>query len=56
MASANSTINIAELDFDSIKYNFKQYLKGQPLWHDKDVAFFCSIAMAVGFFFGYLVR
>ena len=42
--------------YNSLPEHTKQYLKGQPLWHDKDVAFFCSIAMAVGFFFGYLVR
>jgi hypothetical protein len=42
--------------YDSLPEHTKQYLKGQPLWHDKDVAFFCSIAMAVGFFFGCLVR
>jgi hypothetical protein len=36
MARANSTINIAELDFDSIKYNFKQYLKGQDNFNDYD--------------------
>ena len=34
MASANSTINIAELDFDSIKYNFTQYLRGQDNFND----------------------
>lgn len=36
MATANSTLNIAELDFDSIKYNFKQYLKGQEKFSDYD--------------------
>jgi hypothetical protein len=36
MATANSSLNIAELDFDQIKYNFKQYLKGQDKFNDYD--------------------
>ena len=36
MASANSSINIAELDFDAIKYNFKNYLSGQDKFNDYD--------------------
>lgn len=36
MASANSSINIAELDFDSIKQNLKTYLKGQSTFSDYD--------------------
>jgi hypothetical protein len=34
MATANSSLNIAELDFDQIKSNFKQYLKGQDTFND----------------------
>jgi hypothetical protein len=34
MATANSSLNIAELDFDQIKSNFKQYLKGQDKFND----------------------
>jgi len=42
--------------YESLPAHTKEYLSKQPLWHDKDVAFFCSIAMVVGFFFGYIVR
>lgn len=42
--------------YNSLPEHTKQYLKSQPLWHDKDVALFCSIAMAIGFFFGYIAR
>lgn len=34
MASANSSINISELDFDLIKNNFKAYLKNQNIYND----------------------
>lgn len=36
MASANSSINIAELDFDNIKTNLKNYLRGQDKINDYD--------------------
>jgi hypothetical protein len=36
MASANSSINIAELDFDAIKNNLKNYLRGQDKFNDYD--------------------
>jgi hypothetical protein len=36
MATANSSINIAELDFDKIKQNLKTYLKSQPNIQDYD--------------------
>jgi len=36
MASANSSVNIAELDFDAIKNNFKDYLRGQDKFFDYD--------------------
>ncbi len=42
--------------YDSLPAHTKEYLKNQPVWHDKDVTLFCSIAMAVGFFFGYICR
>jgi hypothetical protein len=34
MASANSSVNIAELDFDQIKDNFKAYLQKQDKFND----------------------
>lgn len=34
MASANSSLNIAEIDFDSIKTNFKTFLKSQSQFSD----------------------
>lgn len=34
MATANTSINIAELDFTAIKNNFKEYLRGQDKFND----------------------
>lgn len=42
--------------YNSLPEHTKEYLKNQPVWHDKDVAFFCSVAMVVGFFFGYISK
>ena len=42
--------------WDSLSPQMKEYLKNQPVWHDKDVAKFVSIALVVGFFFGYICR
>ena len=36
MAGANTSINIAELDFDRIKSNFKSYLQNQDTFKDYD--------------------
>ena len=40
--------------YDSLPSNTKEYLKGQPLWRDRDLAVFVSIALVVGFFLGYI--
>lgn len=40
--------------YDSLPQNTKDYLKTQPIWHDKDLALFVSIALAVGFCLGYI--
>ena len=32
----------------------QEWLKKQAIWHDRDVAKFVSIALVVGFFFGYI--
>jgi hypothetical protein len=42
--------------YDSLPKHTKEYLKNQPLWTDKDVAVFVSIALAVGFFFGFIIH
>lgn len=42
--------------YDSLPEHTKEYLKNQPVWHDKDVALFVSIALAVGWIIGYCVR
>lgn len=34
----------------------KEYLKDAQIWTDKDLAKFVSIALAVGFFFGYITH
>jgi hypothetical protein len=38
--------------------HIKDWIDHQPraVWHDKDVAFFVSVALAVGFFFGYIAH
>jgi hypothetical protein len=43
-----------ELWYDSLPLHTKEYLKKQPVWHDRDVVKFVSIALVVGFFFGYI--
>ena len=40
--------------YDSLDPHTKEYLKNQPIWHDRDVAKFVSIALAVGFLIGLL--
>jgi len=40
--------------YDSLSPSTKEYLKGRAIWTDRDVAVFVSIALAVGFFFGYI--
>jgi hypothetical protein len=42
--------------YESLPAHTKAYLKTQPVWHDRDVAKFVSIALAVGFFFGYIYK
>lgn len=42
--------------YDNLPDNTKAYLKTQPVWHDKDVAFFVSVALVIGWAIGYLVR
>jgi hypothetical protein len=40
--------------YDSLPEHTKTYLNSQPVWHDRDVIKFVSIALVVGFFFGYV--
>jgi hypothetical protein len=42
--------------YDSLPEHTKQSLKNEPLWHDKDVALFVSIALVIGWAIGYCVR
>lgn len=42
--------------YDNLPESTKAYLKTQPVWHDKDVALFVSIALVVGYFIGFMVR
>jgi hypothetical protein len=41
---------------NSLSKHTKEYLKTQPVWHDRDIAKFVSIALAVGFLFGYIYK
>jgi hypothetical protein len=36
--------------------NISEYGIDQQIWTDRDLAKFVSIALAIGFFFGYIVR
>ena len=40
--------------YDSLPEHTKQWLKTQPIWHDRDVALYVSIALVVGFILGIL--
>ena len=42
--------------YESLPEHTKQYLKGQPLWHDTDLAIAVSIGIAFGFVLGYIFR
>ena len=42
--------------YDSLPEHTKIYLKGQPIWHDKDMAIAVSFALAVGFVLGWIVH
>jgi hypothetical protein len=42
--------------YDSLPAHTQEYLKNAQIWTDKDVAKFVSIALVVGFFFGYIAR
>jgi hypothetical protein len=42
--------------YDSLSPSTQEYLKNAQIWTDKDVAKFVSIALVVGFFFGYIAR
>ena len=38
--------------YDSLPEHTKTYLKNQPIWHDKDLVTFCSVAFVFGFLIG----
>jgi hypothetical protein len=43
--------------YESQPEHIKQWLdQPRPIWTDKDLAFYCSIALVVGWAIGYLVR
>jgi hypothetical protein len=42
--------------YDSLPEHTKIYLKGQPVWHDKDLAVVGFLALIVGFVLGYIWR
>lgn len=42
--------------YDSLPQHTKEYLKKQPIWYDRDVAKFVSIALVVGYFLGYITK
>jgi hypothetical protein len=39
--------------WDSLPENTRIYLESQPIWYDRDVAKFVSIALVVGFIVGF---
>jgi hypothetical protein len=48
-------MNKWEAWYDSLSPSTKEYLKTRPLWHDRDVALFVSIALVIGFVVGWAV-
>jgi hypothetical protein len=42
--------------YESLPEHTKQYLKGQPLWHDTDLAVVGIIGLVAGFVLGYIFR
>ena len=40
--------------YESLPEHTKQYLKGQPVWYDKDLALVGGVALVVGFILGYI--
>jgi hypothetical protein len=42
--------------WDNLPKHTQEYLENQPIWKDKDVAVFVSIALVIGFFFGYITH
>ena len=41
--------------YDSLPEHTKIYLRGQPLWYDKDLAIACLLGAVVGFVIGLMV-
>jgi ElaB/YqjD/DUF883 family membrane-anchored ribosome-binding protein len=40
--------------YDSLPEHTKQYLKTQPIWHDRDLAKAAAVGAVVGFLIGLL--
>jgi len=40
--------------WDSLSPQMKEYLKNQPIWHDKDLYRFAAVAGIVGFVIGFI--
>lgn len=39
---------------DNLPNHTKEWLKKQPLWHDKDLAFVGAICLVIGYIIGWL--
>ena len=38
--------------WDSLHPNTQEYLKNQPIWHDRDLYKFCTITFTIGLIIG----
>jgi hypothetical protein len=41
--------------YDSLPEHTKEYLKNQPIWHDRDLYKFCTITFTIGLIIGALL-
>lgn len=48
-------MNKYEKWWDSLSPHTKEYLKKQPIWHDRDLYKFAAIAAGIGFIVGFIV-
>ena len=41
--------------YESLPLSTKEYLKNQPLWHDRDLAKAFAVGLIVGFLIGWII-
>ena len=41
--------------YDSLPLSTREYLKNQPLWHDRDLAKAFAVGLVIGFLIGWVI-